>query len=126
MLFSLITKNVNYNVGMKRRNVSKNYYLVFSLILSIVFLLIHEHHDCEGDGCLICLFSIVIFFATNAALLVKFIPTVVEKITLYIHTIYSRVLVNELDEEEKIFDYNPININNCELTDLITFGVKIQ
>ena len=126
MLFSLIAKIEYYNVGMKRRIWSKNYFLIFSVILSIVFLLIHEHHDCEGDGCLICLFSIVIFFATNAALLVKFIPTVVEKITLYIHTIYSRVLVNELDEEEKIFDYNPININNCELTDLITFGVKIQ
>lgn len=111
---------------MKRRNESKNYFLIFSVILSIVLLLIHEHHDCEGDGCLICLFSVVIFFVTNAALLVKFIPTVVEKITLYIHTIYSRVLVNKLDEEEKISDYNPININNCESTDLITFGVKIQ
>ncbi|MBO7615410.1 MAG: hypothetical protein J6T15_06955 [Bacilli bacterium] len=111
---------------MKRRNVLKNYYLVFSLILSFVFLLIHEHHECEGDGCLICLFSLITFFITNAALLIKFIPTIVEKITLYIHTIYSRVLASDLDEEKQITNYNPININNCELTDLITFGVKIQ
>ena len=111
---------------MKRRNVSKNYYLVFSLILSLVFLLVHEHHECEGDGCLICLFSLIIFFITNAALLIKFIPTIVEKITIYIRNIYSRVLVSELDEEKQVTNYNPININNCELTDLITFGVKIQ
>lgn len=96
------------------------------LILSLVFLLVHEHHECEGDGCLICLFSLTIFFITNAALLIKFIPTIVEKITIYIHAIYSRVLVSELDEEKQITNYNPININNCELTDLITFGVKIQ
>ncbi|MCR5309211.1 MAG: hypothetical protein K6E21_03775 [Bacilli bacterium] len=66
---------------MKRRNGFKNYYLLFSLILSLVFLLIHEHHDCKGDGCLICLFSLFVFFISNAILLVKFIPTVVEKIT---------------------------------------------
>ena len=126
MLFSLITKLLNYNVGMKRRIQVKNYYLIFSLILSIVFLLVHEHHDCEGDGCLVCVFSLAIFFITNALLLIKFIPTIVEKITLYIHTIYSRVLVNELEEEEKIPNYNPINLNNYQTTDLITFGVKIQ
>ena len=111
---------------MKRRNGFKNYYLLFSLILSLVFLLIHEHHDCEGDGCLICLFSLFVFFISNTILLINFIPTVVEKITLYIHTIYSRVLESELDEEKELYNYNPININNCKSTDLITFGVKIQ
>ncbi len=111
---------------MEKRREIKNKYLIFSLILSVVFLLIHEHHDCEGDGCLVCLFSLLIFFVTNAALLIKFIPTIVEKITLYIHTIYSRVLASDFDEEKELSDYNPIDINNCELTDLITFGVKIQ
>lgn len=111
---------------MKRRNGLKNYYLIFSLILTITFLFIHEHHNCEGDGCLVCLFSLIVLFVTNALLLIKFIPTIVEKITIYIRTIYSRVLASELDEEEEIFDYNPININYCEPTDLIAIGVKIQ
>ena len=111
---------------MKRRNGFKNYYLIFSLILTIVFLFIHEHHDCEGDGCLVCLFSLIVLFVTNALLLIKFVPTIVEKITLYIHTIYSRVLASETEEEKEIINYNPININNCEPTDLIAIGVKIQ
>ncbi len=111
---------------MEKRREIKNKYLIFSLFLSVAFLIIHEHHECEGDGCLICLFSLIVFFATNAALLIKFVPTVVDKITLYIHTIYSRVLANDLDEEKELTNYNPIDINNSELTDLITFGVKIQ
>ena len=49
---------------------------------------------------------------------------------LYKGIAYATKLVNnpegELDEEKQVTNYNPININNCELTDLITFGVKIQ
>ena len=109
-----------------KNNVRKNYSVIFLAILMIVMLVIHEHHDCDGDGCLVCIFSLIVIFITNAALLIKFVPTIVRKIKLYIHTIYARVLVSELDEEKQITNYNPININNCELTDLITFGVKIQ
>ena len=110
---------------MEKRREIKNKYLIFSLILSLSFLLLHEHHECDGDGCLICLFSLVILFVTNALLVIKFIPKIVEKITIYIKTIYSKVLEDyNSKEEQKIIYNNPIN--NIELTDLITIGVKIQ
>ena len=110
---------------MEKRREIKNKYLIFSLILSISFLLLHEHHECEGDGCLICLFSLIMLFVTNALLVIKFVPAIVEKITIYIKTIYHEVLNdNDIEEEKKIIFNKPIN--NIELTDLITFGVKIQ
>ena len=110
---------------MEKRRQIKNLYLIFSIILSVSFFVLHEHHECEGDGCLICLFSLIVLLITNALLVIKFIPILVEKINIYIKTTYSKVLDDyNLLEEKKIVFNNPFN--NRESTDLITFGVKIQ
>ena len=111
---------------MKQRRENKNYCLFFSLVITFVFLLIHAHHDCDGDDCIICFLSLFILFISNAALLIKFIPVIAEKIIIYINAIYSKYSHHNVDKEKEFINYNPININNYELTDLITFGVKIQ
>ena len=110
---------------MKKRREIKNKYLIFSIVLSIIFLLVHEHHECEGDGCLICLFSLIMLFTLNALLAIKFVPVLVERIKIYIKTIYNKVLDDYDLEKEKEFTFNN-PINNIQSTDLITFGVKIQ
>ena len=125
MFFSLILFFKNYNDSMEKRREFKNKYLIFSIVLSIIFLFLHQFHECEGDGCLICLFSLIMLFVTNALLLIKYVPALVEKIVIYIRTIYNKVLDDYNLEEEKKFTFNN-PINNIQTTDLITFGVKIQ
>ena len=125
MFFSLILNIKNYNRGMKKLRENKNVYFYILILISFSVAFLHEFHECDGDGCLICLFSIITFFISNALLIIRFVPILVEKITIYINTTYSKVLEDYGIEEEKEFVFNN-PINNLNETDLITFGVKIQ
>lgn len=101
----------------------KNLYIFLSISFSLVFLFLEQNHSCGGDGCLICLFSLIVHLVTNVLLLIKFLPTIVEKIVLYVSNSFLTIENDKNKESTFNVSFNPyINIT----TDLISFGVKQQ
>ena len=110
---------------MKSKRKILNFYLFYFGLLSLIFFFVEKNHQCEGDGCLICLFSLIIHFTTNVLLIIKFIPIVVEKIYVLIVNSYSDIS-NEtcVKEDNSSFSYTYNNIPNN--LNLVSFGIKIQ
>lgn len=117
MFFSLILKLKSYNKNMKRKLNLKNLFLIFSIILSVFFLLAEQLHECEGDGCLICLFSTIIRFASNILLLTTFASIVVKKTYTLIKNVHANI-INQINfnNNETVFTCNPINNKEVKLT----------
>lgn len=91
---------------MKNKRLVKNLLLIFSLISYIAFFIVEQMHDCDGDGCLICVASTIVRFISNVLLLVLFIPLVIEKVVMLVKT-NSSVIAGKTFKEVK----NKINCN---------------
>jgi len=109
---------------MKTRKLSK-IFIAFLISLSLLFMVIEKNHECSGDGCLICLFSTLIYIFTEVMLIATIAPIFIDKIyTLIIETL-SPITVNSQYTTQK---------NNCaskngmafENASLVTEGVRIQ
>ena len=109
---------------MKKKLNLKNLLIFSSIIFYISFLLVEQNHNCDGDGCLICLTSSIIRFVANCVLVFSFIPFIIEKISLLINLCESKFKVHHLGKkvtENKL--YNPINNKEVNLT---TFCIALK